>query len=332
MANNTAAHRHVAAGRHCCRQDRGQADAERRDDRHVHADGLERRTRHGPQRRHPRRRRPAGLTVVSMTPSQGSYSGAERRLDRRHHRSGGQATATIQALVVGSAPMTNTATVSAVDEPQSSIANDSASATVTPPHADLAITKTVGESSARHGRRRLLHDHRHQQRRRRRHRRHGYGRPAARPDFGSAVAGQGAFDELDGNVDRRRARQRGQCHADAQHHRGRRRRLHQHGDGHGRPVRPGPGQQHRLRVALDAVADIAVTKVADNPAPTVGHDVTFTVTATNDGPDDATQLVVHDAAAGRADLRLRRRRAAAHTTRTPATGRSAASPGKTASR
>ncbi len=39
--------------------------------------------------------------------------------------------------------MTNTASVKAVDEPQVSTANDTASATVTPPHADLAVTKTV---------------------------------------------------------------------------------------------------------------------------------------------------------------------------------------------
>ena len=42
------------------------------------------------------------------------------------------------------------------------------------------------------------------------------------------------------------------------------------------------------------LADIAVLKLVDNPAPTVGDQVTFTVTATNLGPDVATGVAVTD--------------------------------------
>ena len=41
-------------------------------------------------------------------------------------------------------------------------------------------------------------------------------------------------------------------------------------------------------------ADIAITKVVDNPAPNVGSDVTFTVVATNNGPSNATGVAVTD--------------------------------------
>lgn len=42
-------------------------------------------------------------------------------------------------------------------------------------------------------------------------------------------------------------------------------------------------------------ADLAVTKVADNSTPNMGSNVTFTITATNNGPDDATNVTVQDA-------------------------------------
>lgn len=45
----------------------------------------------------------------------------------------------------------------------------------------------------------------------------------------------------------------------------------------------------------NGVADVAVTKTVDNPAPAVGTNVTFTITVRNLGPSDATSLAVTDA-------------------------------------
>src|SRR5262249_45202891 len=41
-------------------------------------------------------------------------------------------------------------------------------------------------------------------------------------------------------------------------------------------------------------ADLAVTKTVDNPTPNVGDKVTFTVTLTNFGPNDANSVAVQD--------------------------------------
>jgi uncharacterized repeat protein (TIGR01451 family) len=43
------------------------------------------------------------------------------------------------------------------------------------------------------------------------------------------------------------------------------------------------------------VADLSLTKTIDNPAPSIGDLVKFTITVTNDGPDLATNVIVQDA-------------------------------------
>ena len=42
------------------------------------------------------------------------------------------------------------------------------------------------------------------------------------------------------------------------------------------------------------IADLAVTKTVNNMSPAVGEEVTFTVTATNNGPSAATGVTVED--------------------------------------
>lgn len=42
------------------------------------------------------------------------------------------------------------------------------------------------------------------------------------------------------------------------------------------------------------VTDISLTKTVDNPTPDAGNEIVFTITVTNDGPNDATGLVIED--------------------------------------
>jgi LPXTG-site transpeptidase (sortase) family protein len=46
--------------------------------------------------------------------------------------------------------------------------------------------------------------------------------------------------------------------------------------------------------SADGLADLAITKTVDNPSPIFGEDVVFTITVTNNGPSDATGVVVDD--------------------------------------
>ena len=47
-------------------------------------------------------------------------------------------------------------------------------------------------------------------------------------------------------------------------------------------------------VVVTTCADLAISKTVDNPNPIIGSNVTFTVTATNNGPNDATGVLVSD--------------------------------------
>ncbi|MBP2833997.1 DUF11 domain-containing protein, partial [Aquimarina sp. U1-2] len=52
--------------------------------------------------------------------------------------------------------------------------------------------------------------------------------------------------------------------------------------------------QDEIQVFPRVITDISVTKVADILNPEVGDQITFTITTTNDGPSDATGVVVED--------------------------------------
>ncbi|MFO0868385.1 MAG: DUF11 domain-containing protein [Pirellulales bacterium] len=94
---------------------------------------------------------PSGLTFVSATPSVGSYSSATGVWTLGALNStAGQNTATLQlvATVTAASTITNTATLSAVNQTDTNTANNQASAVVTPNQADLAITKTVSPTTA----------------------------------------------------------------------------------------------------------------------------------------------------------------------------------------
>jgi uncharacterized repeat protein (TIGR01451 family)/fimbrial isopeptide formation D2 family protein len=239
---------------------------------------------------------PTGLSFVGNTPSQGDYSAAGGVWNVGTIADGASATLQIQALVVGSGAMTNTASVAAVDEPQTSSANDEGSATVTPPQADLAVVKTVSQvrpdvgdsdtftvtlmnhgsdaatnvavtdllpagltwtaSSASQG---------------------GYDHSSGIWTVGTLASGATATLTIEVTVDvAGDYTNTAAVSASDQYD-------------------PDPSNNSGSADLTTRKADIAVTKTAGNPAPKVGTSVDFTITATNNGPDAASQLVVHDA-------------------------------------
>src|SRR5262249_35870330 len=85
--------------------------------------------------------RPAGLSLLAATPSQGSYAGGVWTVGAG--RPGAPQTRTLTATVDSPSPQTNTATVSHSDQFDPDAGNNTASATETPQQADLALAKTV---------------------------------------------------------------------------------------------------------------------------------------------------------------------------------------------
>src|SRR5205807_1320526 len=90
---------------------------------------------------------PAGLSLVSATPSQGSYNSGSGvwtvgTVDTLSAR-----TLTLSALVVSSAPRTNTATITRADQFDPNANNNSSSASETPQQADLGLSKAVNNGT-----------------------------------------------------------------------------------------------------------------------------------------------------------------------------------------
>jgi uncharacterized repeat protein (TIGR01451 family) len=86
---------------------------------------------------------PAGLAFASATPGQGTYAAGTGLWDVGAVANGGTATLTLLARVVSPAAQTNTAAVSAADQFDPNTGNNAASATETPPAADLAVKKVA---------------------------------------------------------------------------------------------------------------------------------------------------------------------------------------------
>jgi uncharacterized repeat protein (TIGR01451 family) len=87
---------------------------------------------------------PAGLTLVSDTPSQGTYNGEVWTVGTVTPSAA--QTLILVARVVSPAPETNTATIKHADQFDPDKTNNTASATVTPPQADLALSKTPSQT------------------------------------------------------------------------------------------------------------------------------------------------------------------------------------------
>src|SRR5262249_45877014 len=86
---------------------------------------------------------PAGLTLVSATPLQGTYTPATGVWDVGTVLNGGSSFLEITATVDSPDTVTNTQTISASDQPDPNLTNNSSSVPETPQQADLAVSNTV---------------------------------------------------------------------------------------------------------------------------------------------------------------------------------------------
>ena len=91
---------------------------------------------------------PAGLTFVSANPSQGTYNSGTGVWTVGTVSSGIPQTLIIAGTVVSPAAQTNTAIISDADQFDPNTANNTASATETPQHADLSLIKFVNGQDA----------------------------------------------------------------------------------------------------------------------------------------------------------------------------------------
>jgi LPXTG-site transpeptidase (sortase) family protein len=234
---------------------------------------------------------PAGLVLVSGTPTTGSYSSGTWTIGTLTN--GTTATLSMIATVNSTNAIINTAAKTAEDQTDPTPGNDSASATVTGQAADIAITKTVsnttpnqntdvtftvtatnnGPSSATGV---VVTDVLPA----------GLTFVSAAATVGSYSSGLWTIPALANATNAKLtiiATVTGTT-----------------------PVtntasktaedQPDPVGINNLAVATvtGQSADIALTKIVDNAAPALGSNVTFTVTATNNGPSSATGVVVTD--------------------------------------
>ncbi|WP_283215048.1 hypothetical protein, partial [Methylobacterium trifolii] len=86
---------------------------------------------------------PAGLTLVSATPSAGTYDPATGSWTVGQLGSSANATLTLTAMVNSPIPLTNAIVIRGLDQEDTNTANNSASVTETPQQADLALTNVV---------------------------------------------------------------------------------------------------------------------------------------------------------------------------------------------
>ena len=94
---------------------------------------------------------PAGLTFVAAIPSQGSYSPGTGLWSVGTVNVGSPVTLAIRAIVTSPNPQTNTATITHADQFDPIPSNNTATATLTPQRADLALTKSVDNPTPKIG-------------------------------------------------------------------------------------------------------------------------------------------------------------------------------------
>ena len=238
---------------------------------------------------------PAGLTLVSATPSLGSYDSVSGLWTIASLASGGQATLTLDAVVAGPTPQTNTATITGADQFDPVKTNNSASATETPQQADLALTKSVSNPTpnvgdivtftiqvSNHGPNTatnvsvsdLLPA--------------GLTFVSGTPSQGTYVAATGIWTV--GTVTTATAptlQIRATVVSSST-------QTNTATIGQADQFDPNNANNSASASETPQQSDLAITKTVSNPTPNVGDTITFTVTLTNTGPNTATNVQVAD--------------------------------------
>jgi uncharacterized repeat protein (TIGR01451 family) len=239
---------------------------------------------------------PAGVTIVSATPSQGTYSSSTGLwIVGTVHPTGSQ-TLAIQATVVSASPSTNTATISQADQFDPDTSNNTADVTAKPQHADLSVSKTVSDAAPNVGDTISftlgLRDN----------------GPSAATDvqvtdllpaglaFVSATASQGSYDRVmgvwsAGTVDvagglRTLVIQATVVSTVVQ--------TNSAKITHADQFDPNTGNNTAAATETPQHADLVLAKSVDNPTPNVGDTITYTITLADNGPDAATNVQVTD--------------------------------------
>jgi LPXTG-site transpeptidase (sortase) family protein len=238
---------------------------------------------------------PAGLSFVSALPSVGTYNSGTGIWNLGALANGSNATLAITATVNTTAPTTNTATKTAEDQPDPVAGNNSASATINPVAADIALTKTVSNSTPNQNTNvtftitatdngpsdatgvqvtDLLPA--------------GLSFVSAVPSAGTYASGTGIWNlgALANGSNATLAIVATVTGTTAVTNTATKTAEDQ--------PDPVAGNNTASATVSGQAADIAIAKVVDNPTPNLGSNVIFTVTATDNGPSNATGVEVTD--------------------------------------
>ncbi len=239
---------------------------------------------------------PAGLSFVAATASQGTYNSSTGvwtlgTVDV----AGGTRTLTIQAMVASPSALTNSATITHSDQYDPNSANITSTATETPQRADLSLAKSVSDAAPNVGDTITytinLTDN---------------GPDSATnvqvtdllPSsllFVSAFPSQGTYNAASGlwtvgTVDTTATRtlriQAQVINASST--------VNTASIAHADQFDPNTANNTASTTSTPQAADLSVAKTVNNPTPNVGDTITYTVTLADNGPSNATNVIVQD--------------------------------------
>ncbi|MFY0591879.1 FG-GAP-like repeat-containing protein, partial [Roseivirga sp.] len=238
---------------------------------------------------------PSGLAYVSHTTSRGSYVPGTGAWNIGTLNNAGTATLEVVANVLATGDYANTAAVSAVDQADSDNTNNSSTATIIPQGADLEVSKTVDNATPVAGDDviftiNLTNNGPNQ----------GTGISVTDQlpsgyTLVSAVASIGSYNSVSGIWDITSLANSATATLTI------RSTVLSTGD-YTNTATVTTSDQFDINTANNTAntavtlqsSDISIAKVVDNPSANVGDNVTFTVTVTNDGSDQATGLSILD--------------------------------------